>query len=125
MLSYAIIFISLALVFYTVGVWSEKIQGALKGWHLMFFYLGLACDTTGTLIMEAITKTLGMITSASYFHGITGALAIILMLVHAIWATFVLIKRDKVMIAKFHQFSLWVWMIWLIPFISGFIFRMI
>lgn len=30
MLIYAIIFITLALVFYTIGVWSEKLQGTLK-----------------------------------------------------------------------------------------------
>ena len=29
MLIYAIVFISLAFVFYTVGVWSEKFQGRL------------------------------------------------------------------------------------------------
>ena len=34
MLIYAIIFINLAFVFYTIGVWSEKIQKKLKGWHL-------------------------------------------------------------------------------------------
>lgn len=120
MLLYAIISIYLALIFYSVGVWSEKIQGKLKVWHLMFFYFGLACDTTGTLIMEEITKSMGIIISS--FHGITGAFAI--MLVHAFWATFVLIKKDDVMINKFHKFSIFVWIIWLIPFISGLIFRM-
>lgn len=122
MLLYAVIFISLALIFYSVGVWSEKIQGKLKAWHLMFFYFGLACDITGTLIMEEITKSMGI--TPSIFHGITGILAIILMLVHAFWATFVLIKKDDVMINKFHKFSIFVWIIWLIPFISGFIVRM-
>jgi hypothetical protein len=28
------IVISLALVFYSIGVWSERIQGKLKIWHL-------------------------------------------------------------------------------------------
>lgn len=31
------ILITLALVFYTIGVWSERIAGRLKGWHLIFF----------------------------------------------------------------------------------------
>lgn len=124
MLLYAIVFINLALIFYSVGVWSEKIQVKLKAWHLMFFYFGLVCDTTGTLIMEKIARSMGNITSNSYFHNITGVLAIILMLVHAIWATFVLIKKDDLMINKFHKFSIFVWIIWLIPFISGFIFGM-
>ena len=125
MLTYAIIFINFALIFYSIGVWSEKIQGILKAWHLTFFYFGLVCDTTGTWIMENIARSIGNITSNSYFHSITGVLAIILMLVHAFWATFVLIKKDDLMINKFHKFSIFVWIIWLIPFISGFVFRMI
>jgi TIGR03987 family protein len=124
MLIYAIISINLALVFYSVGVWTEKIQGKLKAWHLMFFYIGLVCDTTGTLIMENISRVIGNINPDSYFHSITGILAIVLMLVHAFWATFVLIKKSDPLIKKFHKFSIFVWVIWLIPFISGFIVRM-
>lgn len=29
------IFITLALVFYTIDVWSERLAGRLKGWHLI------------------------------------------------------------------------------------------
>lgn len=58
------------------------------------------------------------------FHGVTGLLAIILMLFHALWATIVLIKDDEKAKANFHKFSIIVWVIWLIPFISGAIFGM-
>ena len=37
----AIVIISMALIFYSVGVWSERIQGRLKGWHVTAFGLGL------------------------------------------------------------------------------------
>lgn len=37
---FASIIISAALVFYSIGVWSERIQGRLKTWHLAFFYTG-------------------------------------------------------------------------------------
>ena len=47
----ASVLISLALVFYSIGVWSERLAGRLKGWHLYFFWGGLAFDTTGTSIM--------------------------------------------------------------------------
>lgn len=56
------------------------------------------------------------------FHGITGLLAIILMLLHALWATIVLIKNDEKAKSSFRKFSIIVWFIWLIPFISGAIF---
>lgn len=118
MLIYAIISINLALLFYTIGVWSEKKQGKLKKWHLIIFWIGLAFDTLGTTLM-------GKIANGGFklnFHGITGLLAIILMLLHALWATYVLIKNDEKAKISFHKFSIFVWGIWLIPFLSGAIF---
>ena len=52
-------------------------------------------------------------------HGVTGVLAIVLMMGHAIWATVVLVTRQEKAIKNFHKFSLFVWLIWLIPFFSG------
>jgi uncharacterized repeat protein (TIGR03987 family) len=116
MLIYAVVFMNLALLFYTVGVWGEKIEGKLKPWHLTLFYIGLVCDTKGTLIMKEIAKSSAY---ASPFHSITGLTAIVLMTIHALWATYVLIKNDKIMLEKFHKFSIAVWAMWLIPFLSG------
>ncbi len=109
----AVIIINLALVFYSVGVWSERIAGRLKPWHSAFFWLGIVCDTWGTGLMfeRAGGLTLDL-------HGISGVLAIALMFVHAIWATIVLVKKDEKMIANFHKFSVAVWLIWLIPYSS-------
>lgn len=120
MLVYAIITISLALLFYTIGVWSEKIQGQLKKWHLIIFWLGLVFDTTGTTLMSSISENISILN----FHGITGLLAILLMLFHAIWATIVLAKNNVVTQLKFHKFSIFVWLIWLVPFLSGVIIGM-
>ncbi|MFD3156588.1 HsmA family protein [Haloimpatiens sp. FM7330] len=121
MLKYAIITINLALIFYTIGVFSEKRQGELKVWHLVMFLIGLVCDTTGTTLMGLLSKD-GTLFS---FHGITGLLAIVLMLVHALWAIIVLVKNNEKMKVSFHKFSIVVWVIWLIPFLSGAVFRMI
>lgn len=120
LLIFAIIAITCALVFYTIGVWSEKIQGQLKKWHLVLFYIGLIFDTTGTTLMSKIAFD-GFVLN---FHGITGLLAILLMLFHAIWATVVLVKGDEKAKANFHKLSIIVWLIWLIPFGSGAIFGM-
>ncbi|WP_414731924.1 HsmA family protein [Acetobacterium carbinolicum] len=118
MLIYAIISITLALVFYTIGVWGEKIQGQLKTWHLVVFYIGLVCDTSGTIMMSKISSGGSFLN----FHGMTGMLAIVLMMLHAVWATVVLVKGDEKAKVNFHKLSLIVWLIWLIPFISGAIF---
>ena len=55
------------------------------------------------------------------FHGLTGLLAILLMLFHAVWATMVMVRKDEKMIVQFHKFSILVWIIWLIPMLSGMI----
>ena len=89
----------------------------------MFFYLGLVFDITGTTIMGGMASEIDIIKLILDFHSITGVIAIILMFVHAFWATFVLIKKDDAMIKNFHKFSLTVWVIWLIPFVTGAIFK--
>lgn len=114
----AIITISLALVFYTVGVWTEHKQKSLKWQNLVFFWLGLVFDTTGTTIMTFISESNGTNGFLSV-HGITGALAIVLMIVHAVWATVVLARKNEKAQHTFHRFSIVVWCIWLIPYLLG------
>ena len=120
MLIYAIVFITLALVFYSIGVWSEKIQGNLKRWHLITFWNGFIFDTLGTALMSKIANN-GFTLN---FHGITGLIAILLMFFHAAWATIVIIKNNPVERNNFHKLSILVWFIWLIPYVSGVIFGM-
>lgn len=113
-LSTAIISMILALTLYTIGVWSERFAGRLRLWHLIFFWAGFIFDTTGTTLMGIMAGSMKL-----DFHGITGALAIALMLGHAIWASIVLLLKQEKVIINFHKFSLIVWALWLIPFISG------
>jgi uncharacterized repeat protein (TIGR03987 family) len=115
----ATILITLALIFYSIGVWSERLAGRLKGWHLIFFWAGFVCDTSGTGIMMEMSDA-GLFT----IHGLTGLLAILLMFVHAIWASVVLVRKDERAIVNFHKFSVVVWVIWLIPYLNGFFVAM-
>ena len=119
-LIFAIVAIVSALVFYTIGVWSEKFAGRLKPWHLLLFWIGLVFDTTGTTLMGNIAGKMDF-----DIHGITGVLAIILMLSHAVWATVVLITKQEKWIKNFHKFSIVIWLIWLIPFFTGMIGAMV
>jgi uncharacterized repeat protein (TIGR03987 family) len=114
LLIFAIVAIVSALVFYTIGVWSERFAGKLKPWHTALFFAGLVFDTTGTTLMGNMAGKMEF-----NLHGITGALAIVLMLGHAIWAAVVLITKQEKAIANFHKFSTVVWLIWLVPFLSG------
>jgi uncharacterized repeat protein (TIGR03987 family) len=73
----------------------------------------VVCDTAGTGMMFDYVGGLTF-----DIHGITGLIAIILMFIHAIWATLVLVKKNEKMIRNFHKFSVTVWLIWLIPYLS-------
>ena len=113
------IIITAALVFYSIGVWSERIQGRLKPWHLVFFILGLICDTWGTGMM--LDRAGGLTFD---IHAVTGVIAIVLMFIHALWALIVLLRKDEEAITNFHKFSVAVWLIWLIPYFSPMFFGM-
>ena len=117
MLIIAVSFIFAACILYTLGVWSEKIQKRLKSWHTVVFWLGFTCDTIGTGAMGIMAGSLFQFN----FHGLTGLLAILLMLFHAVWATIVIAGKNEPMILQFHKFSIIVWMIWLIPMVTGMI----
>lgn len=115
----SVVLITLALVFYSIGVWSERLAGRLKPWHLVFFWAGLVCDTSGTGIMLEMSGF-----DIFSVHGLTGVVAIVLMLVHALWATLVLARKDERAIVNFHRFSVGVWLVWLVPYLNGFFVSM-
>ncbi|EKU50138.1 HsmA family protein [Staphylococcus massiliensis] len=121
-LIFAIITISLALVFYTWGVFSERKKGEIKPGHLVLFGLGLIFDTIGTTLMSTLAGSEA--DAGMSLHQITGLAAIILMAFHFIWAIVVLIKGTDKAKHNFHKFSLIVWLFWLIPYIVGLIIGM-
>ena len=110
------ILITLALVFYSTGIWAERIAKYLKRWHVVAFWLGFLFDVAGTLMMHRMAEGRFDLRDP---HTLTGQLALWLMLGHAIWATVVIRKSLESMKARFHRFSLFVWFIWLIPYIGG------
>lgn len=122
----AIVAITLALVFYTIGVFGERRSKSLNKNHVLIFWLGLICDTTGTVTMSKIAAegVTEISKSAQVIHGVTGLLAIVLMLFHAVWATWVLYKNDEDKKVAFHKFSIAVWVVWLVPYIVGAIIGM-
>lgn len=112
----AICVISSALVFYTIGVWGERLQKKLRFWHLIFFLLGLLADTIGTGLMEHIARLTHL---HDEVHTVTGIIAILLMFVHALWAIWTYTKGSEKAKEHFNRFSIVVWIIWLIPYCIG------
>jgi len=113
--------ITLALVFYSLGVWSERIAKYLKPWHVVAFWIGFTFDVSGTYAMHLIAKGPFDILEP---HTLTGQIALWLMLIHAIWATRVILKQDEALKVKFHKFSIVVWFIWLLPYFGGMLLGM-
>lgn len=118
----AILSISTALIFYTLGVFGERRRGTLQRRHVVLFWLGFLCDTTGTSIMASMAQSAGSTTFG--LHAVSGGLAIGLMLFHATWASIVLLRGNERQRASFHRLSIVVWLFWLIPYICGMLIGM-
>lgn len=108
--------ITLALVFYSLGVWAERIALSLKPWHVVAFWTGFAFDLSGTTAMHFIASTPFDLTAP---HTLTGQIALWLMLAHAAWSTHVSRRGSDEAKAGFHRYSLFVWLVWLIPYFGG------
>jgi uncharacterized repeat protein (TIGR03987 family) len=108
--------ITLALVFYSLGIWSERFSHYLKKWHVACFWTGLLFDIIGTWMMHNLAiRPFDMLEP----HTFTGQIALWLMLIHAVWATWVLFKGSEKSKIGFHKYSLIVWLVWLIPYFGG------
>jgi uncharacterized repeat protein (TIGR03987 family) len=108
--------ITLALVFYSTGIWAERIARRLKPWHLIAFWTGFVFDVSGTWAMHKLSD--GKFDFLEP-HTLTGQIALWLMLGHALWATVVVRKGKESMLNNFHKLSIFVWLVWLIPYFGG------
>ena len=112
----AALLITLALAFYSLGVWAERLARYLRAWHVVAFWTWFLFDVSGTLAMHRIATGPFDITEP---HTLTGQIALWLMLAHAIWATVAVRKGEQGMLRRFHRYSLVVWLIWLVPYFGG------
>jgi len=112
----AVTLMFVAFACYTLGVWSAVFSRRLRPWHALLFWLGFSADSAGTELMRQMAGGFRW-----GFHTATGGLALLLMLLHAVWATTVLVRGNESRLREFHRASLVVWLVWLIPFITGLI----
>lgn len=110
------VLITPALIFYSIGIWAERIVRYLKKWHVLFFWLGFAFDVLGTYAIHRLATKPSDILEP---HTMTGQIALWLMFIHAVWATYTVFKGSEKAQREFHRYSLVVWMIWLVPYIGG------
>lgn len=110
---FAVTFIMLALILYSTAIWSERLKKGLRLWMVIVFLSGFLCDLTGTTLMRVIAGKTVLNT-----HAISGYTALIIMLLHLIWAILAITKRGRAQ-ALFTRFSIYAWCIWMIAFILG------
>ncbi len=116
LLLYAVILFTAALVLYSISVWSERLQRRLKTWHLVVFGVGVVADAIATwLTIEFV----GAIIFTP--HAIFGFTSLCLMALHFIWAVAVYAGDKKAGMNQFHRFSLLVWSVWMLSYITGFV----
>ncbi len=116
MLARAVIWMCLALVFYSWAVFSGRRQG-LHRKHLLIFGIGLVCDFMGTVQMNRFALTFG---KAPEWHNITGIASLSGMGFHFLLALAAsLMHRAEAVNTLFHRVSLTIYSCWLAAFISG------
>jgi uncharacterized repeat protein (TIGR03987 family) len=122
MLVQAIIWMMLALIFYTWAVFSGRRQG-LHRKHLFIFGIGLLCDFFGTHQMNLFAAAYG---KAPVWHNITGIASLSGMAFHFLLALVAsLTNRAEAVNLVFHRVSMTIYSCWLVAFFSGAISGMI
>lgn len=120
MLFFSIVAITLALVLYTSGVWAERRSQSLQGWHVALFGSGLFFDGLGTYLMSILAdENTQARTGLMAVMAVTGAVALILMAAHFLWAWRTYRRGTDEQKTKFHRYSVIVWAIWLVPYFTG------
>ena len=116
MLMQAVIWMNLALVFYTWAVFSGRKQG-LHRKHLIIFGIGLLCDYLGTHQMNLFALAYG---KAPEWHNITGIASLGGMAFHFLLALVASLAHKAEAVNRiFHRVSLSIYTCWLIAFFSG------
>ena len=116
MLFQAVIWMNLALIFYSWAVFSARSKGLQRS-HLFIFGFGLFCDYWGTHLMLLYGLSTGVIPEWHIFIGIASLSGMAFHFMLAIVAS--LVRRADAVNRLFHRVSLTIYTGWLIAFITG------
>ena len=116
MLAQTVLWMTLALIFYTWAVFSGRRQG-LHRKHLIIFGGGLICDFFGTHQMNLIAAAYG---KAPEWHNVSGIASLAGIAFHFLLALAAsLTNRAEAVNLVFHRVSITIYSCWLIAFSSG------
>ena len=116
MLLQAVIWMNLALIFYTWAVFSARKNG-LHRKHLFIFGAGLICDYLGTHLMLRYGLSTGIVPE---WHIVIGIASLSGMGFHFLLAfVAAMVRRAEAVNRLFHRVSLGIYTAWLIAFLTG------
>ena len=116
MLFKAVVWMNLALIFYTWAVFSARVRG-LHRKHLFLFGSGLICDYLGTHLMLLYGMSTGVIPE---WHILIGIVSLSGMAFHFMLAfVAAMVSQAEAVNRLFHRVSLSIYAGWLIAFITG------
>jgi len=113
---YATILFTVALVLYSVAIWSDRRSPQIKLWQLSVFFIGVVADIWGVWLSYLFVGQLVFTP-----HAILGFTALGLMLLHFIWLLLAFKSKDQQKMVSFRRFGVAVWCVWLISYLSGFL----
>ena len=116
MLLQAVVWMNLALFFYTWAVFSARKKGLYRK-HLFLFGAGLLCDYLGTHLMLLYGLSTGVVPA---WHMVIGIASLSGMAFHFLLAfVAAMVRRAEAVNRLFHKVSLSIYSGWLIAFITG------
>jgi uncharacterized repeat protein (TIGR03987 family) len=122
LLTQAVIWMMLALIFYTWAVFSGRRQG-LHRKHLIIFGAGLICDFLGSNQMNLIATAYG---KPPLWHSISGIASLSGMAFHFLLALIAsCTNRAEAANLVFHRVSISIYSCWLLAFFGGAVAGMI
>lgn len=114
MLVLAIILISLALILYSVGIWSNLIKKTVTKTALITQWTGSVFDISGNIAMILLFPGFSV-----NLHSILGLTVVGLMLIKAVTNTVFYVRNAGRDIAVVRIFGLVVWLLWVTEYFIG------
>jgi len=107
--------VTLALISYSIGVFTERKRKAITKKVLLFLSLGLLFDITATACM-----IIGSTNSPFTFHGFIGYTGLVAMIIETISAYRFKAKHGEAKVSKaLHTYTLFAYVLWVAVYITG------
>lgn len=125
MLTWSIVLITVALIIYTIAVWTLRAEGRLQWIHAALFGVGFACDLAANVLMAQLARESSLAPASALGQAlgaimtVTGLIAVVLMGLQVVAAVVVLLRNREEEARAFPRFSMALWAFWLIPYVTG------